>query len=109
MACHRRGGHLASLRTDRADRTRHLPRRAVLRARLARRGAGVLRGAAGDRAASDAHRAGTRDRDRVNVLAIDQGTSATKALLVGPGNEVLGSAEVPVRTVAVDGDGVEAD
>jgi glycerol kinase len=45
----------------------------------------------------------------VNVLAIDQGTSATKALLVGPGNEVLGSAEVPVRTVAVDGDGVEAD
>jgi glycerol kinase len=45
----------------------------------------------------------------VNVLAIDQGTSATKALLVGPGNEVLGRAEVPVTAVAVDGDGVEAD
>ena len=45
----------------------------------------------------------------MNVLAIDQGTSATKALLVGPGNEVLGSAEVPVATHPVDGDGVEAD
>jgi len=45
----------------------------------------------------------------VNILAIDQGTSATKALLVGPGNEVLGRAEVPVATTAVDGDGVEAD
>jgi len=45
----------------------------------------------------------------VNVLAIDQGTSATKALLVGPGNEVLGSAEVPVAADPVDGDGVEAD
>jgi glycerol kinase len=45
----------------------------------------------------------------VNVLAIDQGTSATKALLVGPGNEVLGSAEVPVRTRTVGADGVEAD
>ena len=33
----------------------------------------------------------------VNVLAIDQGTSATKALLVGPGGEVLGRGEVPVR------------
>jgi len=45
----------------------------------------------------------------VNILAIDQGTSATKALLVGPGNEVLGRAEVPVRTTAAGGDGVEAD
>jgi glycerol kinase len=45
----------------------------------------------------------------MNILAIDQGTSATKALLVGPGNEVLGRAEVPVATTAVDGDGVEAD
>ena len=45
----------------------------------------------------------------MNILAIDQGTSATKALLVGPGNEVLGSAEVPVATHPVDGDGVEAD
>jgi glycerol kinase len=45
----------------------------------------------------------------VNILAIDQGTSATKALLVGPGGEVLGHGEVPVRTRSVDGGGVEAD
>jgi glycerol kinase len=45
----------------------------------------------------------------MNVLAIDQGTSATKALLVGPGNEVLGRAEVPVAVTATGGDGVEAD
>ncbi len=45
----------------------------------------------------------------MNVLAIDQGTSATKALLVGPGGEVLGRGEVPVLTRSVDGDGVEAD
>jgi glycerol kinase len=45
----------------------------------------------------------------VNILAIDQGTSATKALLTGPGGEVLGRAEVPVRTTAAGGDGVEAD
>ena len=45
----------------------------------------------------------------MNILAIDQGTSATKALLVGPGNQILGRAEVPVATTAVDGDGVEAD
>ncbi len=45
----------------------------------------------------------------MNILAIDQGTSATKALLVGPGGEVLGRGEVPVRTRSVDGGGVEAD
>jgi glycerol kinase len=45
----------------------------------------------------------------MNILAIDQGTSATKALLVGPGNEILGRAEVPVATTAVGADGVEAD
>jgi len=45
----------------------------------------------------------------VNILAIDQGTSATKALLTGPGGEILGRAEVPVRTTAAGGDGVEAD
>ena len=45
----------------------------------------------------------------MNVLAIDQGTSATKALLVGPGGEVLGRGEVPVRTRSVAGGGVEAD
>jgi glycerol kinase len=45
----------------------------------------------------------------VNVLAIDQGTSATKALLTGPGGEVLGRGEVPVRTRSVGAGGVEAD
>lgn len=45
----------------------------------------------------------------MNILAIDQGTSATKALVVGPDQEILGQAEVPVATTAVDGDGVEAD
>jgi glycerol kinase len=47
--------------------------------------------------------------ETVNVLAIDQGTSATKALLAGPGGEVLGRGEVPVRTRSVGADGVEAD
>jgi glycerol kinase len=45
----------------------------------------------------------------LNVLAIDQGTSATKALLTGPGGEVLGRGEVPVRTRSVGASGVEAD
>ena len=45
----------------------------------------------------------------MNVLAIDQGTSATKALLAGPGGEVLGRGEVPVETRSVGADGVEAD
>jgi len=45
----------------------------------------------------------------VNILAIDQGTSATKALLVGPGQEVLGAGEVPVQVRAVGAGGVEAD
>jgi glycerol kinase len=45
----------------------------------------------------------------VRILAIDQGTSATKAILVGPGQEVLGRAEVPVHVRAVGSDGVEAD
>jgi len=45
----------------------------------------------------------------VNILAIDQGTSATKALVVGPGNEILGEAEVPVHPRAVSGGGVEQD
>jgi glycerol kinase len=45
----------------------------------------------------------------LNVLAIDQGTSATKALITGPGNQILGSGEVPVRTRTVGTDGVEAD
>jgi len=45
----------------------------------------------------------------VHVLAIDQGTSATKAVLVGPGQHVLGRGEVPVRARPVGADGVEAD
>lgn len=44
----------------------------------------------------------------MNILAIDQGTSATKALLVGPGQQVLGTGEVPVRSLAA-GDAIEAD
>lgn len=44
----------------------------------------------------------------MNILAIDQGTSATKAVLVGPGQELLGTAEVPVR-VRVTGNAVETD
>ena len=44
----------------------------------------------------------------MNVLAIDQGTSATKALLVGPGQQVLGTGEAPVRNQAA-GDAVEVD
>ena len=44
----------------------------------------------------------------MNILAIDQGTSATKAVLLGPGQDVLGSAEVPVAVRAA-GDAVEAD
>jgi len=43
------------------------------------------------------------------VLAVDQGTSATKALVVGPGGEVLGEAEAAVHPVALDGGGVEQD
>lgn len=43
------------------------------------------------------------------VLAVDQGTSATKALVVGPGGEVLGEAEAAVHPMALDGGGVEQD
>ncbi len=45
----------------------------------------------------------------MNILALDQGTSATKALLVGPGGEVLGRGEIPVGTRSVGQAGVEAD
>src|SRR6202034_1961695 len=82
-----------------------LPGRAVLRARFARAGAGVLCDEAGDRAACDAHGA----RSGVNILALDQGTSATKALLVGPGGEVLGRGEATRGTRSVGDAGVEAD
>ena len=45
----------------------------------------------------------------MNVLAIDQGTSATKALVVSPDHEVLGTAEVPVGLTALGDGGVEQD
>jgi glycerol kinase len=51
----------------------------------------------------------------LNILAIDQGTSATKAVLVshegpaGAGQQVLGTGEVPVGVRAVGAHGVEAD
>ena len=45
----------------------------------------------------------------VNVLAIDQGTSATKALVVATDGTILGTARVPVKPVAVAGGGVEQD
>ncbi|WP_436758848.1 FGGY family carbohydrate kinase [Streptosporangium sp. V21-05] len=43
------------------------------------------------------------------VLAIDQGTSATKAIVVDGAGEVLGLAEVPVRPAYLPGGGVEQD
>ena len=45
----------------------------------------------------------------MNVLAIDQGTSATKALLIGPGDEILGRAEVPVTVRSTADGGAETD
>ena len=44
----------------------------------------------------------------MNILAIDQGTSATKAILVGPGQQVLGTGEAPLRVRAASGS-VEVD
>jgi glycerol kinase len=45
----------------------------------------------------------------VRVLAIDQGTSATKAVVFGHDGEILASAEVAVTPRAVSGGGVEQD
>jgi glycerol kinase len=45
----------------------------------------------------------------VNVLAIDQGTSSTKALVVGPGGAVLGEGTAPVAPRAGGGGAVEQD
>jgi len=45
----------------------------------------------------------------VNVLAIDQGTSATKAIVVGPDGRVLGSGEAPVHPRTLPDGGVEQD
>ena len=45
----------------------------------------------------------------MNVLAIDQGTSATKALLLCPERGVLGQGSAPVHPRPVEGGGVEQD
>ena len=45
----------------------------------------------------------------MTVLAIDQGTSGTKAIVVDPEEGVVGLAEVPVRPHYLDGGGVEQD
>jgi glycerol kinase len=45
----------------------------------------------------------------MNVLAIDQGTSSTKALVVGPDGEVLAEASAAVHPVAISDDAVEQD
>jgi glycerol kinase len=45
----------------------------------------------------------------MNVLAIDQGTSSTKALVVAGGGEVLGEGSVPVHPRAGAGGAVEQD
>ena len=44
-----------------------------------------------------------------NVLAIDQGTSATKALVVGPNGRVLGAGEAAVRPAFLADGGVEQE
>ena len=45
----------------------------------------------------------------MTVLAIDQGTSSTKAVVVSDGGDVLGIAEEPVRPAYLAGGGVEQD
>ncbi len=45
----------------------------------------------------------------MTVLAIDQGTSGTKAIVVDPEAGVVGLAEIPVRPHYLDGGGVEQD
>src|SRR5436190_17600954 len=60
-----------------------------------------------DRRVGAAHAGGAARR--MNVLAIDQGTSATKALVVGPEGAVLASAASPVRPAFLADGGVEQD
>ena len=43
------------------------------------------------------------------VLAIDQGTSGTKAIVVDPEGQILGLSEVAVHPQYLDGGGVEQD
>jgi glycerol kinase len=45
----------------------------------------------------------------MNVLAVDQGTSSTKALVVAEGGEVLGESSVPVNPRSGAGGAVEQD
>jgi len=45
----------------------------------------------------------------VRVLAIDQGTSATKAVVFGSNGEILSCVEAAVTPQAVPGGGVEQD
>lgn len=45
----------------------------------------------------------------MNILAIDQGTSSTKALVVGEDASILATAEVPVHPAAISDGGVEQD
>src|SRR5262245_60501492 len=45
----------------------------------------------------------------MNVLAIDQGTSATKALVVAPDGRVLGTGEAAVQPTFLPDGGVEQD
>jgi glycerol kinase len=52
--------------------------------------------------------AGERART-VRILAIDQGTSATKAVVFGEDGEIVTSVEAPVTPLAVPGGGVEQD
>ena len=81
-----------------------VPARGVRRARPGGRGRGVRRVDPGRRRARPGLRPGRRPdpglsamSPRGRVLAIDQGTSATKALVVGATATVLGAAEVPVH------------
>lgn len=63
--------------------------------------------------AHTAHRLGQLDYPGelhlVNILAIDQGTSSTKALVVAQDGEVLARASRPVHPRSVGADGVEQD
>ena len=49
------------------------------------------------------------ERAAVRVLAIDQGTSATKAVVFGDDGEIVASVEAAVTPQAVPGGGVEQD
>jgi glycerol kinase len=45
----------------------------------------------------------------MNILAIDQGSTSTKALVIGADGQILGAGNVPVHPVPVDQGGVEQD